>query len=203
MNNYLGGHYQNLLKTYGDSAESAQYSSRETQERRFKYLIQIGSIEGKSILDFGCGTGHLATYLKNHNINVQYTGVDIVEDFFTIAKSKHPEHRFGFLENFSGEKFDYIFISGVFNNKIDDNKGYYENYIKDLFKFCRCGMAFNMMSSYVDYYDDDLFYERPETIFEYIKRNVTPYVTLRHDYEVKPGIVPFEFIIYAYKYPAL
>ena len=37
--------------------------------------------------------------------------------------------------------------------------------------------------------------------FSFVKNEVTPYVTLRHDYEVKPGVIPFEFIIYAYHRP--
>ena len=34
-------HYRSLFLKHGDSAESAQWSSRETQERRFEVLLQI------------------------------------------------------------------------------------------------------------------------------------------------------------------
>ena len=37
--------------------------------------------------------------------------------------------------------------------------------------------------------------------FGFVKREITQYACLRHDYEVKPGVVPFEFAIYAYKTP--
>ena len=59
-----------------------------------------------------------------------------------------------------------------------------------------------MMSTYVDYKDEVLFYESPEDAFRYIKKEITPFVTLRHNYLVKENSIPFEFIIYAYKFPS-
>jgi hypothetical protein len=63
----------------------------------------------------------------------------------------------------------------------------------------RLGLAFNMMSAYVDYQDPGLFYEYPENVFGFLKKEITPYVALRNDYEVKPGVVPFDFTVYAYR----
>lgn len=199
MTDRISTHYQGLLRKYGDSHESAQYSSRESQEQRYKYLLGIGALEGRRVLDFGCGTTHLATYLKAWGIHVRYTGVDVVDDFFPLARAKHPEHRFGRLEDFSGERFDYVMISGVFNNKRRDNRRFYQDSIRTLFPLCDYGLAFNMMSTYVDFFDPGLFYERPERAFGFVKNEITPFVILRHDYQVKPGVTPFEFIIYAYR----
>jgi len=199
MTNRIAMHYRELLKHHGDSAAAAQYSSRETQERRFGELIKIAPLEGASVLDFGCGTAHLATYLKQQGVNVHYTGVDVVEEFFGVAASKHPEHRFGFFEDFSHESFDYVMVSGVFNNKRRANRVFYQDWVRKLFACCRRGLAFNMMSTYVDYRDSGLFYEKPESVFEFVKKEITPFVTLRHDYEIKPGVVPFEFVVYAYR----
>jgi len=56
-----------------------------------------------------------------------------------------------------------------------------------------------MMSTYVDFFDPGLFYERPERAFGFVKNEIAPFVILRHDYQVKPGVTPFEFIIYAYR----
>lgn len=202
MNKKLENHYRNLLFNHGDSAESAQYSSRESQERRFEILAQIANLNGVKILDFGCGSGHLATYLNSKNVKFSYTGVDVVEEFFDIARAKNPGSRFGVLEDFEHEKFDYIFISGVFNNKRKDNRKFYQKSLRKLFGMCTKGIAFNLMSTYVDYKDPDLFYESPEHAFRFVKQELTPFVCLRHDYEVKSGVVPFEFAIYAYKVPS-
>ena len=201
MSDKIASHYRALLREHGDSAESAQYSSRETQERRFKYLIQIGSLDGARVLDFGCGTAHLATYLSQCGIRAKYTGVDVVEEFLEVAGAKHPGHRFGRFEEFSDERFDFVFVSGVFNNKRRGNRKFYQDSLIKLYQRCDRGLAFNMMSFYVDYRDPELFYENPERTFSFVKHNLTPFAVLRHDYAVKPETVPFEFIIYAYRNP--
>lgn len=200
MSKKLETHYRNLLLKHGDSAESAQYSSRFSQEKRFEILVQIADLNGASILDFGCGSGHLATYLDSKKVKFTYTGVDVVEEFFDVAHKKSPNgSRFGTLEEFEQEKFDYIFVSGVFNNKRKNNRKFYQESLRKLFSMCSKGIAFNMMSTYVDYQDTSLFYESPERVFQFVKKELTPFVQLRHDYEVKLGVIPFEFAIYAYK----
>lgn len=194
----IRSHYNDLLKMHGDTYEAAQYSSKESQEARFKVLTGVADLDGAKILDFGCGTGHFATYLKQQGISVSYTGVDIVDEFFVYAKGKHPEHRFGSWEDVCEETFDYVFVSGVFNNRIEDNWFFFSATIQKLFAIAGKGVAFNLMSSHVDYYDDGLWYVEPEKVFGFIK-GLTPYVSIRNDYVVKETIVPFEFAVYAYK----
>lgn len=191
-------HYRNLFNKYGDSYEAAQWSDRVTQEKRFEILCQIDELNGKKILDFGCGTGDLATYLHKKGIVVDYTGVDIVDELLECAKQKHPNHRFSKLEDIQGMKFDYILISGVFNNKINNNVQFYKNTLSSLKVLCKYGIAFNMLSKYVDFYDEGLFYEYPENIFKYSKENLTPYVVIRNEYNLKENVIPFEFTTYLY-----
>ena len=197
----LTEHYRTLLKKHGDSPEAVQYSSPESQERRFQILLDIGDLEGKKILDFGCGTGQLGAYLNRVCCKVDYSGVDIVPEFIDLCKSKFPMGRFGFIDDFSEMEFDYIFVSGVFNNKINDNITFYKESIKKLYSMAKIGVSFNMMSAYVDYKDENLFYEYPENVFKFIKSEVTPYVVLKNDYEVKKDVVPFDFTVYAYRMP--
>lgn len=198
----LRDHYHALLQRHGDTAEAAQYSSRESQERRFLQLMRIGDLRGSRVLDFGCGTGHLATFLRDRGIGVAYTGVDVVEELLNVGRAKHPQHRFGQLADFAGESFDYVLVSGVYNNRRSDNRLFWQSSVRELFALCDRGLAFNMMSAYVDFEDSNLFYEKPETAFAFVKQELTPFVNLLHDYEVKPGVIPFEFCIQALKAPA-
>ncbi len=193
-------HYRRLLKNHGDSFEAAQYSSRESQEARYQILTEVGDLMGKRVLDFGCGSGHLATFLKDRGIRCRYTGVDIVEDFFPIARSKHPEQRFGRWEDFKRERFDYVLVSGVFNNRMTDNESFLAETIRMLFGACDQALSFNLMSTYVDFQDPSLWYASPEKVFSMVKQ-LTPFITLRNDYVVKQVPVPFEFAVYAYRDP--
>lgn len=199
MNANIREHYRSLFLKHGDSVESAQWSSRATQERRFDLLLQIGDLRGCSVLDFGCGTGHLATYLEARGIAVAYTGVDIVDEMLAAGQAKHPRHRFCRFDEIRDRRFDYVMICGVFGNKRRDNRRFYRETLRRCFALADRGLAFNLLSSYVDYRDPGLFYEEPEAALRFAKRELTPFVTLRHDYGVKPGVIPFEFTVYAYR----
>jgi SAM-dependent methyltransferase len=195
-------HYRELLEKHGDTAAAAQYSSRESQERRFRQLARIGDLQGSRVLDFGSGSGHLATWLEAQGIELRYTGVDIVPELLEVGRTKHPRHRFGRLEEFAGERFDYVLVSGVYNNRRDDNREFWQASVRELFALCERGLAFNMMSTYVDYEDPALFYEDPARAFAFVKKELTPYVNLVHDYLVKDGSIPFEFCVQALRSPA-
>ena len=200
MSEDLRIHYQRLLASHGDSHVSAQYSSRKSQEARFAILTQIADLQGASVLDWGCGTGHLATWLSENGVACRYTGVDVVPEFLELGSQKHPQHRFGHLDEFDDETFDWVLVSGVFNNRREDNIAFFSLHIADLWERCTQGVAFNLMSTWVDYEDPDLWYAPPELIFEKMKA-FTPYVTIRNDYVVKDTTIPFEFVVYAYRQP--
>ncbi|MBD2327193.1 class I SAM-dependent methyltransferase [Alkalinema sp. FACHB-956] len=193
-------HYRNLFLQYGDSPEASQWRDRETQENRFAILTEIADLHDQSILDFGCGTGHLANYLKSREISVNYTGVDIVSEVLQCGQKKYPEFRFCQMDEITpSEKFDYVLISGVFNNLVENNRLFYQSTLTECFSRARKGLAFNLLSHYVDYYDQGLFYEYPEVVFKFAKEHLSPYVVLRNDYQLKPGIIPFEFTTYIYR----
>lgn len=196
----LQEHYKKLFMQYGDTPQAAQWADQKTQERRFQILTEVAPLQGASVLDVGCGTGHLATYIRDSGIKLRrYTGVDIVDEVLTCAKSKHPEWLFYNLQNVPEETYDYVLISGVFNNKVADNRAMYQSIIQRWFPKTGKAMAFNMLSRYVDYFEDDLFYEYPEEVFRFVKTTVSPYAVIRNDYQVKPGVIPFEFTVYVYR----
>ena len=199
MNKDIHSHYKNLLIEHGDSHLSAQYSSKETQDLRFFQLLRAGDIEGKKILDFGCGTAAFAGFIKDSGINCDYVGYDFVEEFYPIAQKKYPNARFINREELEKESFDVIFISGVFNNKTKNNQLFFEETIAKLFKSTSSFLAFNMMSAHVDYKDKGLFYIFPEDVFSYCKNNITPFITLVNDYQLKNNVIPFEFSCFLYK----
>ncbi len=196
----LANHYRDLFLKYGDTPEASQWRDRLTQEKRFEILCEIGNLEGASILDLGCGTGHLASYLKQKGLTFEYTGIDLVLEVLDAGRLKHPEHQFITpIELEQDAVFDYVLISGTFNNLIDDNRGFYQEKLRQYFKHARIGLAVNMLSQYVEYFDDGLFYEYPETVFKFAKTNLSQRVSIRNDYQLKPGVLPFEFTTYIYR----
>lgn len=200
---FLRNHYSTLLQRYGDSPAGVQWSDRKTQERRMEILAQIGSLSSAKVLDFGCGTGKLLSFLqKSIAFRGEYVGYDISDLMISKAKDKFPRHRFecrDILADGIPEFFDYILISGVFNNLVDSNWELMTELLKLLFPYTKVGLAFNALSTYVDYRDTSLFYVNPDKIFRFCKEILSPYVSLRHDYAIKPNMIPFEFTIYVFQ----
>lgn len=198
----LAKHYGDLVRRHGDAAESAQYADRETQERRMEVLAEIGVGKDSKILDFGCGTGQMFAFLKRSmGFEGEYVGYDISPEAIALAQEKHPDARFEVRDILSQpieEEFDYVLVSGVFNNAMSDNRGFFEAVSKKLMAATRKGYSFNMLSRFVDYFDDGLFYEDPMRAFRFCKEQLSSKVTLRHDYSVRPGSMPFEFTLYVY-----
>lgn len=198
----LERHYAALFSREGDSPQAAQWSDRATQERRFALLAEIGPAADAAILDFGCGTGHLLEYLRRERqFTGEYTGYDLSAEMIAAARGKFPgvtfERRNIFADGVDGD-FDYAFISGVFNNPVADNEKFMHDVLRLLFQHVRRGLAFNALSAYVDFFDANLSYKSPEQVFRFCKEALSPLVTLRHDYLVKPGVVPYEFTIYVH-----
>ena len=199
----LSKHYAKLVRRHGDAPEGAQYSDRETQERRMAVLCEIGVTKTSKLLDFGCGTGQLLSFLQRSlGYEGEYVGYDISPEAIELARSVHPAGRFevrNILEQPIEERFDYVLVSGVFNNLISDNRAFFEAISRRLMAQADVGYAFNMLSRFVDYFDDGLYYEDPLHAFRFCKEQLSPLVTLRHDYAVRPGSIPFEFSVYVHR----
>lgn len=197
---YLKEFYKNEFSLHGDSHSSVRYASRESQWSRYDILTEISDLANKTILDYGCGTGHLLEYLNEKNTRIKdYIGVDLLPEFLEICKGKFSSATF--LQNLGDCKkpFDYGIISGTFNDALSNNRDFWKQVISDLFLRCNDGIAFNMMSRYVDYENPKLYYEDPSYVLDFVKKNLSPFVTLRHDYLCKVDSIPYEFSIYIYK----
>ena len=205
LNKLLGDHYTELLRKHGDSHLTAQYSDRLTQELRFAALADIGLPPRAKILDFGCGLGDLLAFLRTkRGFEGEYTGYDLSRDIVERARQKYQsdgkalfEVRDIFLDP-PQDQFDYIFICGTFNIKGENCARYVKHTLGRLFQLARRAIAFNLMSTYVDYFDPGLYYADPGEMFKFCKETLSPCVALRHDYLLKDNVIPFEFAMYVY-----
>ena len=201
----LKDHYNNLFLKYKNSYLTAQQSSRKTQEIRMKYLLyNIDLKKNQKILDFGCGTAHFYKFLKKNKKEVFYTGVDIADKIIKYNNKKYLKNKkVKFINvdvlNKKLENYDYIFISGTFNNKIKNNWLWMKKCLSFLYKKTNKALVFNNLSSYVDYYDKKLFYIKPEKVYTFCKKKLSQYVVIKNDYEIKKNIIPFEFTTYVFK----
>jgi SAM-dependent methyltransferase len=197
-------HYERLIRHYGDTPDAADWTNRETRERRFAILTQAGPMKEAKILDFGCGTGELLCYLRStKDFMGDYIGWDLSEPHLQAARKKFPGVRFERREIISDgmrEDFDFILASGTFNTDFGQAESFLYEALQILFRHTRQALAFNLLSVYVESHRAGLYYAQPDKIFEFCRSELSSLVTVRHDYRLKPGLPPYDFTVYVYRY---
>ncbi len=182
--------YKADFELYGVSDASLGWKKGRAK-LRFEILTSEWDLEGKKILDFGCGFGGLYDFLKEKKVYCDYTGVDINPKFIEVAKKKHPGVDFrliNLLKKRIRRKFDYAFVSGTFNDKIGDNIGFISQALKILDIHAMLGIAFNCISNKVEYKEDHVYYADPAKILD-LSYKISNCIVLRNDY------MPYEFSV--------
>jgi SAM-dependent methyltransferase len=148
--------YQEALTVHGDSPAAVLWP-RGRQALRSKALTQHFSIAGFSVLDFGCGLGHLKDDLDQRFADYRYIGADVVPEFVQAVRDKHPTATVHLIRNYTElvESVDHIVVSGTFNLVDGYSSAEYLAYIlgalKYLFGICQVSLAVNFMTDRVDF----------------------------------------------------
>ena len=148
---------------------------RQNQTKRFEALLDIGVQEGDSILDLGCGLGHLSEYLEKINMNVRYTGIDTNKWAIDQAQQvKEETFLHGTIFELCGT-YDWGLASGVFN--VGFPKLEMLETISELLSKSKKGVAFNLLSHADSNFDRDIPMEYetyiPNEIVSHLKGDVS------------------------------
>jgi 2-polyprenyl-3-methyl-5-hydroxy-6-metoxy-1,4-benzoquinol methylase len=178
-----------------DHLQRLGWSSREAQLTRFAALLDVGSLDGCSVLDVGCGVGDLSAYLARQGLRVEYTGCDLVARNCLEAAGRHANGTFAaadILATTGREVFDYVLACGIFTFAADDWQETVEATLRRMFELCRTGMAANFLSAWSREKIAGLSYVEPATILGMCQA-FTSVFKLRHDY------LDNDFTLYAYR----
>lgn len=161
MNNYEQSqieYFSNRLKKYGFSHKTLSWESPFTQNSRFVELLKICTMGKKynnfSLLDYGCGLGHLYKFIKEEGVldswQISYVGVDINRELLLEAQKNFPSALFLLKDKSVFEKnYDYIVCSGLYNLKFSEDfdiSNFYTQEIKRLFYCATEGVAVNFQT---------------------------------------------------------
>lgn len=182
--------YAGSLKKYGAQSVGVGWPDPGSHKLRFDKLVSVVDQHstGISINDLGCGYGALYEYLIDSGVSVShYRGYDISKEMLLEAEKRLPHEYTELLDSPELNKSaDYSFASGIFNVRFEENEKKWLEYIKrtlaNINNFSSKGFAFNLLSTYVDYRKEHLFYGDPLFFFDYCKKEFSPYVSLLHDY---------------------
>ena len=188
----LKAHYRPLLEAYGSSHRAVDWGSAESQATRFRVLLELGDWKTASILDVGCGTGHLAGYLAARRHAGRYTGIDALPEMVAQARAAHRGRHFltGDMGGIHARrKADYVLASGIFTFC---DLALMRRTITAMFDSCTRATAFNMLSSWSKRRQRGELHADPLATLRFC-RELSPKVVLRHDY------LPHDFTVYIYR----
>lgn len=204
-------HYEDCFKIHGDNNKGVDWPNQKDAEIRYQVMLdiikfdQIHENSGEdrcSLLDFGCGLGHLYEYVLEHKVNVEYTGLDLSNVFIEECKKKYPDRNFilgDLLINKDPlpQNYDYIILNGVLTEKremfFEEMLDYFKRLILRVYGECNKGIAFNVMSKDVDWERDDLFHLPLNVLSSFLVKELTRDFIIRNDYGL------YEYTVYLYK----
>jgi SAM-dependent methyltransferase len=202
-------HYEDCFSKHGDNHLGMDWPNETDALTRYKVMLDVIPFNNKektdnpvSLLDFGCGTAHLYSYILDNKLNnIHYSGLDISETFINTSKNKFPNIDFYCADILDPSNkiptFDYIVLNGVFTEKrelsFDEMFDYFTKTIKAVYPYANKGIAFNVMSKAVDWERDDLFHLSYDTLADFLTKTFGRTFIFRNDYKL------FEYTTYIYK----
>jgi 2-polyprenyl-3-methyl-5-hydroxy-6-metoxy-1,4-benzoquinol methylase len=196
--------YNERYAEFGDHNKALGWPSKADNQTRFAVMLGImerpSTVSPSTLLDFGCGLGHLVPWSGP----MKYTGLDINPTFVEFCQKKYPDKSFLSLNilrtpDFTQlPTFDYIIANGVFTEKLDtpwhQQWDYFTSILQRLWQRTKHGLAFNVMSPMVDEERTDLFHVPFERIAGFIRAYLgSRKFTFRHDYGL------WEYTVYVYR----
>ncbi len=166
-----------IIRTYYDNNMSKKlpeygilgWESEEAQHLRFDMLLSSVALEGRKLLDVGCGTGNLLEYINSRGIKVDYTGVDILEKMIASAGNKKLDgvfkHADIFKNNiFENNSFDVVYTSGIFNLNLGNNREFLKRALELFLNISRDAVVFNLLHVGSPDREDKYFYFHPDEV---------------------------------------
>lgn len=203
---FLRDHYQSAFLTHGATTKGVDWGEK-TADLALRYdkmaaVISAGTPGPVSLLDVGCGYGGLRDHLISRNVAVEYTGIDVVPEMIASARNRHPDANFmlgDVLETNDLGEHDYVVCNGILTQKLDipaaEMDAFASLLIRRMFSLCRIGIAFNVMTTKVNYFANNLYYRNPAELFAWCLTEFTRHIRIDHAYPL------YEYTMYLYRTP--
>ena len=166
-------YYQKRLAMGYRDYRALGWESDEAQKMRFAVLTDNLDLEGCRLLDDGCGLGHLYDYLVGFDLNIAYIGIDFIPEMIEQARILHPEVDFLVQDIFSHipeQPYDYIYASGKFNLRIDDNMDLLDKTLMRMRTLCRRAVVLNLLSDESQDMEEGYFYYSSAEVSVLVRR---------------------------------
>ncbi|MDC7223319.1 MAG: methyltransferase domain-containing protein [Spirochaetales bacterium] len=166
--------YNEELRLDPEKLECLGWEDRKSQFRRFQILTDYIDLNGKKVLDVGCGFGHLVEHLKDREIQAEYTGLDLLSSMVGSARERHGEHTF--LEGdlfgetlFEGDSFHVLYCSGLFNLNTGNNFDFLLDAVETFLHLSTETVVFNLLHKDSPDKEDRFYYFHPDQVIREIE----------------------------------
>jgi len=193
--------YVDKVRRYGFDHRGLGFRTRSAQEKRFEALLSLGELDGRSVLDVGCGFGDFLAFLDKRGIRARYTGLDVCAPMIERCKAVYAGRRDAefvvadVLDHEPARQYDFVFASGIFGLDAPGARDRIRPTIERLFAWSRVGMAVNFLSTRSPAPVEGRVYVDPCDALA-MGLALTPAARLDHNY------LPNDFTLQLYKSPA-
>jgi len=188
--------YSDRYKKLGRHVHTLGWGSEEQQRYRFDQVFRATALDGKSVLDIGCGFGDFLLSCSDAGCGLEhYTGWDINPDLIAEAKQQHPNSSFAVQNLAEQEELAPVaevgLMLGVLNlnfKEAYDNMAFSRMMIQKAFSSVSEALVVDFLSLYrtPDYPEEDfVYYHDPRAMIAFALE-LTPNVRLLHDYAPIP-----------------
>lgn len=202
----LRSHYECAFRAHGPTGKGVDWGEKMADLAcRYDKMAAVMALSAPgpvSLLDVGCGFGGLLDHLHTRGIAVDYTGIDVVPDMIASARERHPGTRFILGDIFGASdigQYDYLVCNGILTQKLDVPGAEMDEFanllIRRMFSLCRIGIAFNVMTTKVNYFSNNLYYRSPAELFAWCLAELTRHIRIDHAYWL------YEYTMYLYRTP--
>jgi 2-polyprenyl-3-methyl-5-hydroxy-6-metoxy-1,4-benzoquinol methylase len=211
----LKDYYTQTFLQHGTTAKGVDWN--DEKELLVRYDKMLGVLqkdfcpelpESPTLLDVGCGWGGLLQHIVTLNLSLEYTGFDIVPCMVDKASELFPDSEFllqDIFEQSENRTFDFVVCNAILTQKLDvsipEMELFAKNLIRKMFELCNHGIAFNLMSTRVNFMVDNLYYQNPAELLTWLLTEISPRVKLDHGYSSLQNNKGkfFDFTVYVYK----
>ena len=196
-------YYRELYHKHKGTPMAVSSESLEHKKLRFEQIVRIFSHDDDfTVHEVGMGLADLNSFIQNRlkHKNIIYSGSDILKEFVEESCIRFPNLNFyhrDLAKKPYSDFYDYVVMSGLFHQRRENTIREWERYVcailKNSFKMCTKGIAFNLISPFVDYYQDNVYYSNLPKIVNFINDELSRFFEIRHHYAL------FEYTVYVYK----
>ncbi len=200
----LSSYYAKCFAEHGPSPRGVDWHNWQSLALHYDKMLAViepdVAVSRVSLLDVGCGFGGLLDHAKSKGIALDYTGIDVVRAMIEHGQKRHADAMFATASifDFDHERpFDYVVCNGVLTEKLDVSIKAFDEFarrmIRRMFELCGRGIAFNLMTTHVNFTAPNLYYKNPLETIAFCTAELSSKFRIDHSYP------HFDYTVYVFR----